>query len=147
MERRFFKYSTWSPCENKLKKEVIMTIKCKAAVIRKNDCEKPYANSKPLSIEEISIDNPRDNEVLVKVKGAGLCHSDLSVINGSRIMPLPLVIGHEGSGEVVETGNAINDVKVGDHVVFQFSPSCGRCRRCLEAVSYTHLTLPTKQAV
>ena len=46
-----------------------MTIKCKAAVIRKNDCEKPYANSKPLSIEEISIDNPRDNEVLVKVKG------------------------------------------------------------------------------
>tara|TARA_A100001015_G_C14919604_1_gene683784 strand:+ start:60 stop:299 length:240 start_codon:yes stop_codon:yes gene_type:complete len=58
-----------------------MTIKCKAAVIRKNDCEKPYANSKPLSIEEISIDNPRDNEVLVKVKGAGLCHSDLSVIN------------------------------------------------------------------
>ena len=100
-----------------------MTIKCKAAVIRKNDCEKPYANSKPLSIEEISIDNPRDNEVLVKVKGAGLCHSDLSVINGSRIMPLPLVIGHEGSGEVVETGNAINDIKVGDHVVFQFSPS------------------------
>ena len=100
-----------------------MTIKCKAAVIRKNDCEKPYANSKPLSIEEISIDNPRDNEVLVKVMGAGLCHSDLSVINGSRIMPLPLVIGHEGSGEVVETGNAINDIKVGDHVVFQFSPS------------------------
>ena len=45
-----------------------MTIKCKAAVIRKNDCEKPFANSKPLSIEEISIDNPRDNEVLVKVK-------------------------------------------------------------------------------
>ena len=105
-----------------------MTIKCKAAVIRKNDCEKPFANSKPLSIEEISIDNPRDNEVLVKVKGAGLCHSDLSVINGSRIMPLPLVIGHEGSGEVVETGNAINDIKVGDHVVFQFSPSCGRCK-------------------
>ena len=109
-----------------------MTIKCKAAVIRKNDCEKPYANSNPLSIEEISIDNPRDNEVLVQVKGAGLCHSDLSVINGSRIMPLPLVIGHEGAGEVVETGNAINDIKVGDHVVFQFSPSCGRCRRCLE---------------
>jgi len=49
-----------------------MTIKCKAAVIRKNDCEKPFANSKPLSIEEISIDNPRDNEVLVKVKGPGM---------------------------------------------------------------------------
>ena len=62
-----------------------MTIKCKAAVIRKNDCKKPYANSKPLSIEDISIDNPKDNEVLVKVKGAGLCHSDLSVINTARI--------------------------------------------------------------
>ena len=47
-------------------------------------------------------------------------------------MPLPLVIGHEGSGEVVELGSAIKDVKVGDHVAFQFSPSCGRCRRCLE---------------
>jgi len=56
----------------------------------------------------------------------------LSVINGSRIMPLPLVLGHEGSGEVVELGSAIKDIKVGDHVSFQFSPSCGRCRRCLE---------------
>ena len=55
--------------------------------------------------DDFNSENPRDNEVLVKVKGAGLCHSDLSVINGSRIMPLPLVIGHEGSGEVVETGN------------------------------------------
>ena len=47
-------------------------------------------------------------------------------------MPLPLVIGHEGSGEVVELGSAVKDIKVGDHVAFQFSPSCGRCRRCLE---------------
>ncbi len=109
-----------------------MSIKCKAAVIRNNKLTAPYKDSKPLSIEEINISPPLENEVLVKVMGAGLCHSDLSVINGSRVMPLPLVIGHEGSGEVVELGSAVKDIKVGDHVAFQFSPSCGRCRRCLE---------------
>ena len=109
-----------------------MTIKCKAAVIRKNNCKKPYSESNPLSIEEISIDNPKENEILVKIHGAGLCHSDLSVINGSRLMQLPAVLGHEGSGEVVELGSAVKDINLDDHVVFQFSPSCGRCRRCLE---------------
>ena len=109
-----------------------MTINCKAAVIRSNSAKKPYAESLPLSVEEISIDPPMENEILVKIHGAGLCHSDLSVINGSRLMQLPAVLGHEGSGEVVELGSAIKDVNIGDHVVFQFSPSCGRCRRCLE---------------
>ena len=109
-----------------------MSIKCKAAVIRDNKLAQPYKNSKPLSVEEIIISPPLENEVLVQVKGAGLCRSDLSVINGSRVMPLPLVIGHEGAGEVVEVGNAVKDIKIGDHVSFQFSPSCGRCRRCLE---------------
>ena len=109
-----------------------MSIKSKAAVIRDNKLAQPYKSSKPLSIEEIIISPPLENEVLVQVKGAGLCHSDLSVINGSRVMPLPLVIGHEGAGEVVEVGNAVKDIKIGDHVSFQFSPSCGRCRRCLE---------------
>ena len=109
-----------------------MSITSRAAVIRTNTLTAPYKISKPLSIEEIKISPPLANEILVQVKGAGLCHSDLSVINGSRIMPLPLVIGHEGSGEVVELGSAIRDIKVGDHVSFQFSPSCGRCRRCLE---------------
>ena len=109
-----------------------MSITCKAAVIRDNSLSEPYEISKPLSIEDIKISPPLENEILVKVMGAGLCHSDLSVINGSRIMPLPLVLGHEGSGEVVELGCAVKDIKVGDHVSFQFSPSCGRCRRCLE---------------
>ena len=109
-----------------------MSIKSKAAVIRDNKLAQPYKSSKPLSIEEIIISPPLENEVLVQVKGAGLCHSDLSVINGSRVMPLPLVIGHEGAGEVVEVGNTVKDIKIGDHVSFQFSPSCGRCRRCLE---------------
>ena len=69
---------------------------------------------------------------MVKIAGAGLCHSDLSVMNGARPRPEPLVIGHEGSGEIVEVGDAVTDIQVGDHMVFQFSPSCGRCRRCME---------------
>ena len=107
-------------------------MKCRAAILRTTGAPKPYAESKPLSIEEIELDPPGPNEVLVKIAGAGLCHSDLSVINGSRARPLPIVLGHEGAGEIVEVGSAVNDVKEGDHAVFQFSASCGRCRRCLE---------------
>jgi alcohol dehydrogenase len=109
-----------------------MTLKCKAAVLRTIGAQRPYARSKPLSIEEVTLAPPKPVEVLVRIAGAGLCHSDLSVINGDRPRPLPMTLGHEGSGEVVEVGSAIDDVRVGDHVVFQFSASCGRCRRCLE---------------
>lgn len=107
-------------------------MKMKAAVLRRTDAPQPFAKSKPLSIEEVELDPPGSNEVLIKVGGAGLCHSDLSVMNGARPRPTPMVMGHEGAGEVVEIGDAITDVAVGDHIVFQFSPSCGRCRRCLE---------------
>lgn len=109
-----------------------MTLRCKAAVLRTIGAPRPYARSKPLSIEEVTLAPPKPVELLVRIAGAGLCHSDLSVINGDRARPVPMALGHEGSGEVVEVGSAIDDVRVGDHVVFQFSASCGRCRRCLE---------------
>ena len=109
-----------------------MTIRCKAAVLRTVGAPRPYAQSKPLSIEEVNLAPPKSVELLVRIAGAGLCHSDLSMINGDRPRPVPIGLGHEGSGEVVEVGSAIDDVRVGDHVVFQFSASCGRCRRCLE---------------
>ena len=109
-----------------------MTITCKAAVLRTIGAPRPYAQSKPLSIEEINLAPPKPVELLVRIAGAGLCHSDLSVINGDRPRPLPIALGHEGSGEVVEVGSAIDDVRPGDHVVFQFSASCGRCPRCVE---------------
>jgi len=109
-----------------------MTIRCKAAVLRTIGAQRPYAQSKPLSIEEVNLAPPKPIEMLVRIAGAGLCHSDLSVINGDRPRPVPIALGHEGSGEIVEVGSAIDDVQVGDHVVFQFSASCGRCRRCLE---------------
>lgn len=109
-----------------------MTIRCKAAVLRTVAAPRPWAQSKPLSIEEVNLAPPKPVELLVRIAGGGLCHSDLSMINGDRPRPVPIAIGHEGSGEVVEVGAAIDDVRVGDHVVFQFSASCGRCRRCLE---------------
>lgn len=109
-----------------------MSIRCKAAVLRKIGAPRPYAQSKPLSIEEVDLAPPKPVELLVRIAGAGLCHSDLSVINGDRPRPVPLALGHEGSGEVVEVGSVIDDVRPGDHVVFQFSASCGRCPRCVE---------------
>jgi alcohol dehydrogenase len=109
-----------------------MPIRCKAAVLRQSGAPAPFADSKPIVIEEVELADPKATEVVIKIGGSGLCHSDLSVINGDRPRPTPLVLGHEGSGEIVEVGSAITDVAVGDHIVFQFSASCGRCRRCLE---------------
>ena len=103
-----------------------------ACVVREGGVPQPFAQSKPISVEEVELCGPGASELLVKIGGAGLCHSDLSILNGDRSRGMPLVLGHEGAGEVMEVGDAIDDVAVGDHVVFQFSPSCGRCRRCLE---------------
>lgn len=107
-------------------------MRIKAAVIREGGRERPFTQSQPVSIEELELDPPGPGEVLVKVGGAGLCHSDLSVVNGDRTRGLPMVLGHEGAGEIVELGAGVTDVSVGDHMCFQFTPSCGRCRRCLE---------------
>lgn len=107
-------------------------MRMKAAVLYECGAKPPFAGSRPLRIEEVELDPPAEGEVLVRIGGAGLCHSDLSVIDGKRPRPVPMVMGHEGAGEVVEVGPGVRDVKPGDHVVFQFSVSCGRCRRCLE---------------
>jgi Zn-dependent alcohol dehydrogenase len=94
-----------------------------------------YATSKPLAIEELELDEPGPGEVLVQIKAAGLCHSDLSVINGNRPRPTPMALGHEAAG-IVEEGGPVEteaggpDLKPGDHVVFVFVPSCGHCEPC-----------------
>ena len=107
-------------------------MKMKAVILTQGGASAPYAQSQPLQVEEVVLAPPKSNELLVRIGGAGLCHSDLSIINGSIPRALPMVIGHEGAGEVVEVGTGVTDVRVGDHVVFQFRSSCGRCRRCLE---------------
>jgi alcohol dehydrogenase len=107
-------------------------MKIKAAVLNQMGAATPYAQSKPLSIEEIELDPPGRGEVLVKIAAAGLCHSDLSVIDGNRPRPTPMVLGHEASGIVEELGPGVDDLAVGDHVVMVFVPSCGHCLPCSE---------------
>jgi len=101
-----------------------------AAVLHEMEKPLPYADSQPIVIEELELDGPGQGEVLVEVKGAGLCHSDLSVINGSRPRQMPMVLGHEASGIVREVGRDVRGFKVDDHVIFTFIPSCGDCRYC-----------------
>ena len=101
-----------------------------AAVLRERGLPAPYAQSRPLIIEELELDPPGRGEVLVQMAAAGLCHSDLSVINGTRLWPLPLVLGHEACGHVREVGEGVTDLRADDPVVFSFLPSCGHCPMC-----------------
>ena len=107
-------------------------MKINAAVLREVGNPQPYADSQPLRIEPITLDPPGPGEVLVRIRAAGLCHSDLSVINGDRPRPVPMVLGHEAAGEVVELGAGVDDLAPGDHVVLIFVPSCGHCAPCAE---------------
>lgn len=105
-------------------------ITMRAAVLRTMGAPAPYAVSRPLVIETVTLQPPGPGEVLVRVRAAGLCHSDLSVIDGSRPRPLPMLLGHEATGDVVETGAGVASLSVGDAVVFSFVPMCGHCGPC-----------------
>jgi len=103
-----------------------------AAVLNRVGLEPPYARTQPLAIEKLELAPPGPGEVLVKIKAAGLCHSDLSVINGDRPRPTPMALGHEAAAVVEECGGGVDDVARGDHVVLVFVPSCGHCLPCSE---------------
>ena len=105
-------------------------MKVRAAVLRRIGLPAPYAESRPLSIEEVELAEPGPGELRVKIHAAGVCHSDLSAINGDRPWPVPIVPGHEAAAEVLEVGAGVLDVKVGDHVVLIFRPACGACPEC-----------------
>ena len=105
-------------------------MKVRAAVLREIGRPGPYAETRPLGIEEVELDPPGKGEVLVRIRAAGLCHSDLSVIDGNRPRPMPMVLGHEAAGVVVAVGPGVTTLAVGDHVVAAFVPSCGHCRPC-----------------
>src|SRR5690349_4585997 len=107
-------------------------MKIRAAVLNSMGTEPPYAASQPLSIQELELDPPGRGEVLVRIAAAGLCHSDLSVINGDRPRPMPMALGHEAAGVVEALGEGVGDLKRGDHVVMVFVPSCGHCLPCTE---------------
>jgi aryl-alcohol dehydrogenase len=92
-----------------------------AAVVR--------APNSPFSIEPVRLDAPRDDEVLVRLVATGICHTDVAIVEQVLPLPMPLVLGHEGAGVVVQTGKAVKGLAEGDHVVLTFA-SCGACRDC-----------------
>ncbi len=107
-------------------------MKIQAAVLEQSGAVAPFAKSMPLVVQEVELDGPGAGEVLVKIEAAGLCHSDLSVVDGNRQRPTPMVLGHEAAGTVVELGRGVTDLSKGDRVIFVFVPSCGHCSPCSE---------------
>jgi len=107
-------------------------MKIQAAVLETVGATRPYSVSRPLRVDELDLAPPGLNEVLIRIKAAGLCHSDLSVINGDRPRPTPMALGHEAAGIVEALGEGVADLAVGDHVVLVFVPSCGHCQPCAE---------------
>lgn len=99
-----------------------MTQRAKAAICR--------ALHQPAEIEEIEVEAPRHGEVMIKLAACGICHSDLSVIDGTLPLPLPIILGHEGAGVVCAVGEGVDDFAVGDHVLAFSVSTCGKCRYC-----------------
>lgn len=96
----------------------------RALVAREPDLE-------ALRLEEVELPAPGPGEIRVRVLAAGVCHSDLSMVNGTLAPPYPLVLGHEAAGEVTEAGAGVSRVEVGDRVVLNWSPACRRCWYCV----------------
>lgn len=107
-------------------------MKVMAAVLERGGIEKDFQAAKALTVREVDLAAPGPGEVLIRLAAAGVCHSDLSVINGTRPRPVPMVLGHEASGFVEEVGAGIDDLAPGDHVVCIFAPGCGTCTPCAE---------------
>ena len=102
----------------------------RAAILARSGLKPPYATSRPLEIASLELRPPGAGEVRIRIGAAGLCHSDLSVIDGNRPRPLPMVLGHEAAGVVEAVGEGVTDLSIGTHVVAAFVPSCGSCAPC-----------------
>jgi S-(hydroxymethyl)glutathione dehydrogenase/alcohol dehydrogenase len=99
-----------------------MTLNYRAAVL--------HQRGEPLAIERVMSCPLADTDVLVRIRAAGLCHTDLEVVDGALRYPLPMILGHEASGVVEEVGAAVKTVRAGDHVVLSWNPHCGHCFYC-----------------
>jgi len=91
-----------------------------------------YEPDTPLRVEEVTLDEPQGQEILVKIAATGVCHSDLHFMKGEMPIPMPVVVGHEGAGVVEKVGPGVSMLKPGDHVVLMVAFSCGKCRYCVE---------------
>ena len=105
-------------------------MRTRAAVLHELGAEQPYTRSRPLAVEELELTDPGPGELLVRIEVAGVCHSDLSVVDGNRPRPVPMALGHEAAGVVEAVGPGTTGIDVGDHVVLTFVPACGVCGPC-----------------
>jgi len=105
-----------------------------------------YGHEKPFAIEEVTLDEPREHEVLVRVYACGICHTDMAARDKQLPTPLPMVLGHEGAGVVEKVGAAIGHVAPGDRVIMSFN-SCGRCPNCdIDKPTYCYNFVPENWA-
>ena len=86
---------------------------------------------KPLSIETVNVDGPREGEVLIEIRATGICHTDAFTLSGDDPEGLfPAILGHEGAGVVVEVGKGVTTLSEGDHVIPLYTPECRVCEYC-----------------
>ena len=102
----------------------------RGAVLERIGAPRPYADSRPISVVDVDLAAPGPGEVMVRIEAAGVCHSDLSVVDGNRVRPVPMLLGHEAAGIVERVGARVDDLAVGQRVVLVFLPRCGHCVAC-----------------
>jgi len=105
-------------------------MRIRGAVLERIGAQAPFADSRPISVCDLELAEPGPGELLVRIEAAGLCHSDLSVVDGNRVRPVPMLLGHEAAGRVEAVGPGDSDIAVGQRVVMTFLPRCGDCAGC-----------------
>src|SRR5579875_796862 len=102
----------------------------RGAVLERIGLPRPYARSRPINVVELDLAPPAAGELRVRIEAAGVCHSDLSVVAGTRVRPAPMLLGHEAAGLIEQVGAGVDDLAVGQRVVMAFVPRCGCCPAC-----------------
>lgn len=105
-------------------------MRIRGAVLEQIGLPRPYTDSRPISVGDLDLAPPGDGELLVRIEAAGLCHSDLSVVDGNRVRPTPMLLGHEAAGVVEQVGAGVDDITGGQRLVMTFLPRCGHCAAC-----------------
>lgn len=105
-------------------------MKIRGAVLEEIGAPRPFSTSRPITVGELELAEPGPREVLVGIEAAGICHSDLSVVDGNRPRPVPMLLGHEAAGCIQAVGREVHDLRVGQRVVMTFLPRCGQCDGC-----------------
>ena len=100
------------------------------AVLERMEMPAPYGKSRPISVCQLELDEPQEDELLVRITASGICHSDLSVVNGVRPRQTPMLLGHESTGIIEKIGPGVTGFHVGQHVTLAFLPRCGECKNC-----------------